>query len=297
MAGCQVRWHHRVMKHREDRRVALVTGASRGIGKATAISLARAGYDVAFTARTAHEGEGVVAPRLRRNGSATLAVPGSLETTKRLIVDCGAAALPISMDLLNMDSVRAAAATVHAKWGPVRVLVNNAIAHLPGSHDALADLELTELKAVLTANFAHQVVLTQAVLAGMVESGGGTIVNMSSGSATSDPPSAPSEGGWGLAYASSKAAFGRLSGAINAEYGHLGVRAFNVDPGFVVTEAAVARGGASRIADQGFEVDSERAAAEVIVWLAGHEEAGRFLGKNIWSPKLAAELGLLAHPE
>lgn len=297
MARCQVRWHHRVMEHQEDRPVALVTGASRGIGKATAISLARAGYDVAFTARTTHEGEGMVAPRLRKSGSSTHAVPGSLETTKSLIVDCGAAALPIPMDLLDIASVRAAAATVHEQWGPVRVLVNNAIAHLPGSHDALADLELAELRSVITANFAHQVVLTQAILAEMVESGGGTIVNMCSGSATSDPPSAPSEGGWGLAYASSKAAFGRLSGAINAEYRHLGLRAFNVDPGFVVTEAAVARGGASKIADQGFEADSERAAAEVIVWLAGHEEADRFLGKNIWSPKLAAELGLLASPE
>ena len=281
----------------ENRPVALVTGASRGVGRAIAISLSRAGYDVAFTARTAHEGEGVVPPRLRTPGSPMHAVPGSLETTKGLVEDCGAAALPLRMDLLDVDTVRAAAATVHERWGPVRVLVNNAIAHLPGSHDVLLDVELNELHAVIAANFAHQLVLTQEILPTMVSNGGGTIFNICSGSATSDPPSAPSEGGWGLAYASSKAAFGRLSGAVNAEYRHRGVRAFNVDPGFVVTEAAVARGGASKIAEQGFEVDSERAAAEVVAWLAGHDEADRFLGKVVWSPKLAADLGLLSPHE
>ncbi|MGP4022346.1 hypothetical protein [Actinomadura sp. 3N407] len=62
------------------------------------------------------------------------------------------------------------------------------------------------------------------------------MVNLCSGSATSDPPGPPGEGGWGVAYSASKAAFGRLAGAINAEYLGRGVRAFNLDPGFVVTE-------------------------------------------------------------
>ena len=54
--------------------------------------------------------------------------------------------------------------------------------------------------------------------------------------ATNDPPAPAGEGGWGLAYAMSKGAFHRLAGFLAVEYGHRGIRAFNLDPGFVVTE-------------------------------------------------------------
>ncbi|WP_207946382.1 hypothetical protein [Actinomadura sp. 7K507] len=56
-----------------------------------------------------------------------------------------------------------------------------------------------------------------------------------------------------MAYSASKAAFGRLAGAISAEYLGRGVRAFNLDPGFVVTEAGAARGGLASLQDEGYE--------------------------------------------
>ena len=77
-------------------KTALVTGASRGIGKATAVALARAGFDVAFTARTVHEGEG-----LDDSDSAGRSVPGSLDTTAALVTDAGQRALPVAMDLMR----------------------------------------------------------------------------------------------------------------------------------------------------------------------------------------------------
>ena len=64
--------------------------------------------------------------------------------------------------------------------------------------------------------------------------GGGTIIDMVSGSARLDPIAPPGEGGWGILYSASKAAFGRVAGGVNAEYRAAGVRAFNVDPGNVV---------------------------------------------------------------
>lgn len=276
------------MTSRPSRPRALVTGASRGIGRQTALVLARAGFDVAFTARTVREGEGQVPPRTSGDPAASYAVPGSLETTLAAITDCGVEALAVPMDLTSLDSVRAAAATVLDSWGRVDLLVNNAIHHLP--HARLLDLDPAVLSASLAANHVHQLALVQALLPAMVATGGGTIVNMCSGSATSNPPAPPGEGGWGLAYSSSKAAFGRIAGAVNVEYGDRGVRCFNVDPGFVVTESAAARGGAKEIAERGFESAADDAAGRVIAWLATHAEADRFLGKVIWSPKLAAEL-------
>jgi NAD(P)-dependent dehydrogenase (short-subunit alcohol dehydrogenase family) len=269
------------------KRVALVTGASRGIGRRTAVVLAQHGWDVAFTARTVEEGTGRVPAR---HGTAGVPVEGSLATTAALVEATGARALPIPMDLLDLGSVRAAAATVLGEWGRIDLLVNNAIAHVHGGHERLLAQDLGVAEQMMRGNYLHQVALAQAVLPGMVERRSGTIVQMASGSATTDPPAAPDEGGWGLAYAATKAAVGRLAGAVNAEYLSRGIRAFNVDPGFVVTEAMRARGGAEAIEDKGFELAADDAAGRVIAWLASDPGADRYLGKVIWSPTLAAKL-------
>lgn len=266
--------------------VALVTGASRGIGRQTALALARAGYDVAFTARTMHEGEGAVPPRTRAEEQAAIPVPGSLTTTAAAVEEHGVRALPVAMDLADADSVRAAARTVLDAWGRVDLLVNNAIAHLP--HARFLELDPEALLESLVANHVHQVVLVQALLPAMVEQGGGTIVDICSGSAVSDPPQPPGEGGWGLAYSSAKAAFGRIAGSVNAEYRRHGVRAFNLDPGFVVTEAAAARGGTQAIADQGVATVPMDAAGRAVVYLAGTPAADVHLGRTVKAAALLA---------
>ena len=69
-----------------------------------------------------------------------------------------------------------------------------------------------------------------------------------------------------------------------------GIRCFNVDPGFVVTEAMRARGGAEAIAEKGFDLAADDAAGRVIAWLASDPAADSWLGKVIWSPKLAQKL-------
>ncbi|MET0914492.1 MAG: SDR family NAD(P)-dependent oxidoreductase, partial [Acidimicrobiales bacterium] len=86
--------------------VALVTGASRGIGRATAIALAEKGFDVALGARTVHEGDG---RDDARPGSAPL--PGSLEATASAVEALGVRALPVRMDLHERESLTAGAAT------------------------------------------------------------------------------------------------------------------------------------------------------------------------------------------
>lgn len=268
-----------------------MTGASRGIGRRTALALAAAGHDVAFTARTLEEGEGRIPPR---HGTAeAIPVPGSLARTRAEIEALGARALPVPMDLLDRGGVTRAAETVLDAWGRVDVLVNNAVAHIAGTHERFLDLDVDVAERTVTGNYLNQIVLLQAVLPAMLDQGGGTIVNLCSGSATSDPPGPPGEGGWGVAYSASKAAFGRLAGAINAEFLGRGVRAFNLDPGFVVTEAGAARGGLDSLKDEGFEPTPEEAPAAAVVWLVTAQEADEFLGRVIWTPRLVADRSLL----
>lgn len=275
------------------RPVAMITGATRGIGRAIAVAFARAGFDVVITGRTVREGTGRVPPRIRRGENVEVAVAGSLESTAAEIATAGAEPLSVRMDLADRESVIDAAAQALRAFGRIDVLVNNAIAHLPGSHDPLRSLDARTVEEAMRANFTHQLLLVQQVLPHMAEHGGGVVVNVYSGSATTDPPGLPDAGGWGLAYSSSKAAFGRIAGAINAEYRERGVRAFNLDPGFVVTESGVARGGTANIAARGFDTASPGSAAAVAVHLATAPDADRLLGKVIRAPKLAADLGLL----
>jgi NAD(P)-dependent dehydrogenase (short-subunit alcohol dehydrogenase family) len=276
-------------------RFAVVTGATRGIGRHTALALARAGLDVAITGRTAVEGAGRIGPRVAGPGSGAaessdeVAVPGSLATTAAEIEALGRRCLPVALDLSSHASVPAAAQQILQTWGAPAVLVNNAIVHRP--HQRFLDSDAATLHATWTGNFAHQVAFTQAILPAMVAAGGGLIVDVVSSSATNDPPGPPGEGGWGLAYAASKAAFGRIAGVINAEYAGAGVRAFNLDPAFVVTESGAARGGTQSLTD-GFGSADPGAIGAVVAWLleAPAAESDRFLGKTIWAPTLAAKL-------
>lgn len=269
---------------------ALVTGATRGIGRQTALVLAEAGYDVAITGRTQVEGEGVIAARATSDDGRVHAVPGSLASTAAEIEARGAQALPVVMDLADEQSVTDAVDAVHAEWGAVDVLVNNGFVHLP--QQRLFEIDRASADAVWDGNFYHQVLLTRMVVARMLEGNGGLVANMVSGSATTDPRGLPGDGGWGLLYAASKAAFGRLAGIVNAEFAEAGVHAFNIDPGFVVTESGQARGGSKEIEDKGFASADPAASGQVIAWLAANRETGasEWLGRTVWAPKLALSL-------
>src|ERR1700736_2267252 len=120
---------------------AFVTGASRGIGKAIAVHLARAGFDVALTARSVKEGEEREhSSSLHRSDTSPL--PGSLSSSARLVEAAGVRSLIVPADLTDRASVIAAADTVEGKWGPVDVLVNNGRYVGPGHMDQFEDTPL-----------------------------------------------------------------------------------------------------------------------------------------------------------
>ncbi len=191
----------------------MVTGATRGIGKATAVALARSGWDVAVTGRTVREGDG----RDESDTGGGRLLPGSLEATGLALRAHGRRTLELVADLHNTDAVRAAAAAVVAEWGGVDLLVNNAVDTGPGSMVPVLDLTVAQFEAKLAANVVAQFVTVDELLPGMLEQGGGTILNVTSHTATADPPGPVGHGGWGLAYAASKAAFHRFAPLLAVE--------------------------------------------------------------------------------
>jgi NAD(P)-dependent dehydrogenase (short-subunit alcohol dehydrogenase family) len=271
--------------------VAIVTGASRGIGRAGALALAEAGFDVVVSARTVREGEGVAEPNSVREET-TLSVPGSLERTAEEIEERGQRALIVPMDLIDVASVTALPAAVMAEWGRIDVLFNNAIFRGVGTLDRITDLTVESMTNLLAGNFMNQILLIQQVIPHMLAAGGGTIIDMVSGSARLDPAGPPGEGGWGILYSASKAAFGRVAGGVNAEYRAQGIKAFNVDPGNVVTEARKAAKPDDEYSS-GYGSEPAEATGKVVAWLATDPTADKFLGKWIFAPKLCSDLGLL----
>ena len=248
-----------------DQRRALVTGATRGIGRATAVALATAGWDVAITGRTVRAGEG-------RDDSDTgqgRPLPGSLQETGALVRAEGVRCLELIADLHDHAALRRAVAQVIEGWGGVDLLVNNAVDTGAGSMVRVLDLTVDQLVAKLDGNVVAPVIMVQSVLPGMVERGAGTIVDVTSHTATADPPGPVGKGGWGLGYAASKAAFHRIAPLVAAELGDQGIRAFNVDPGYVETERQQVNAAALGLVGH-YSGAPPSVPAAAIAWLAEH---------------------------
>jgi NAD(P)-dependent dehydrogenase (short-subunit alcohol dehydrogenase family) len=181
--------------------VAIITGASRGLGLATARALAAQGWSVAADAR--HGGRLRDAARGSQAGR-VVAVPGD-------VTDAGHRA----------DLVAAA-----RDLGPIALLMNNA-SHLgPSPQPRLADYPEDELAAVYAVNVLAPVALTRLVIADL-QTAGGTVVNVSSDAAVE------AYDGWG-GYGSSKAALDQVSAILGAEHPEL--RVYALDPGDMRTE-------------------------------------------------------------
>lgn len=272
------------------RPVAMVTGASRGIGRACAVALAVAGFDVAFTARTAKEGDG----RDDSDAGGGVTIEGSLERTATEVEEHGARALPLIADLTDFASLEAAVAEVVAAWGRLDVLVLNAVHTGAGSMMRIADTAIDQLETKLRANALAQVVLVKAALPTMRAAGGGRIIAITSYAATHEPPAPVGEGGWGYAYAASKAAFHRLAGHLAVELGDEGIVAVNVDPGHVMTERMQAN--AARLGLEGrYRGAPPSAPAAAVAWLATSVEATALNGQTVDGLKLVLQHGL--HPD
>ena len=218
--------------------VAIVTGASRGFGKAVTAALLDRGWTVVTDARRAAE----------------------LETTARELDSTRLIALPGDVtDVSHRDALIAAA----TKTGPLRLLVNNASRLGPSPQPALADYPPSELWAVYQANVFAPIALIQAALPALTDNAG-VIINLTSDAAVEPYP------GWG-GYGSSKAALDQLSAVLAAEVPAVPVYAF--DPGDMRTEMHQAAFPGEDISDR---AEPESVVPAVLRLLDTRPAAGRY---------------------
>lgn len=274
-----------------DTKIAVVTGASRGIGKATALALADAGFDLVLAARTVRRGD-EHADMVRDAQGASL--PGSLEETREAVIAKGRRARVQRLDLLESKTLEALVNDTLAEWGHIDVLVNNAIYQGPGLMADFLDGPIEELEKVFQGNVIAQVRLTRLVLRGMIDRGDGIIVNLTSEAGMIDPPLKLAKGGWGFAHGATKAALHRMAGILHLEYGDRGIRAYNLEPGLVRSESLIASmGEASELEQLGIRSAPVEVPAAVIRWLCTAEEARAMSGENVHAQPFCKRNGLL----
>jgi len=134
-----------------ERRVAFITGASRGIGRGCALELARRGFDLVLTARTVTGAEGLEHSSTVRKSS-TAPLPGSLEQTAREVRALGVDALVVKLDLARREDWPAAVATALARFARIDVLVNNGRYVGPGHMDPFEDTPVDLIEQMLLCN-------------------------------------------------------------------------------------------------------------------------------------------------
>ncbi|WP_445157534.1 SDR family NAD(P)-dependent oxidoreductase [Halomonas sp. E14] len=277
-----------------SRRVAFITGASRGIGRATALAFARAGFDLVITGRTQVEGQLHEHALSRADGTP---LPGSLAETAQALKECGAEVLALPMDLLDSASVEASAQQALAHFGRVDVLINNAIYQGRDLNAPFMALTAETLTRVAQGYLIAPVLLTQALLPAMLSRSGGVVINITSGAGEKDPPLPADKGGWGYAYGAGKAAVSRLSGVLAREFGDQGIRAYTVNPGVVATEALQATLGEDGELARRYGAVSPALPAAVLLWLATAPEAESLQYRTLDAQPLARERGLFAERE
>jgi len=269
-----------------DRPVALVTGASRGIGASIAVELAAAGYDLAVAARTLNDTTRPAdyASPLKNLSTATL------QSVAEQVEARGGAALAVRMDLADLASVAAAADAVLERFGRCDVLVNNGVYQGAGADARFLDTPIEVFATHLRADVIAPGLLVQRLVPGMVSRGSGTVVNMSSYVVANDPPGTVDTDGWSLSYAAGKAGLDRFAGVLNQELADKGVKVFNVEPGFVAYGPAFSE---SLTKFPGRPVTPPEAIGAAVRWLLTTPEATRLLHKRIYLPAITQRYKLL----
>ncbi len=184
-----------------DGKVAIVTGASRGIGKAVAVGFAREGAKVAIAARSETEPK----PGLT----------GTIYETADEVKAAGAQALAIRTDVTDEAQVQAMVKKVLDTWGRVDILVNNAAVAAPGP---FVNITTKRWNLVMAVNIMGTFLCTKAVLPTMIKQRSGSIINT-----TSRAGSVRTKQVTGTAYGTAKAAIEQMTCRLAAEFGEYNI--------------------------------------------------------------------------
>jgi citronellol/citronellal dehydrogenase len=204
---------------RLDGKIAIVTGASRGIGRALAIGLADAGASVVCAARSEVESPGTL--------------PGTIHATVDAIRARGGDATAIRCDIGQAADITGLVDGTVDSYGGVDVLVNNA---MTPTRAPFVESTVDQWDESMRVNVRSLYVTCRAVMGPMAERGGGSVINISSGAA--DPAVVGMPPGY-LTYSVAKAALEKFSTTLAGELAPLGIAVNALRPGAVKTETAV----------------------------------------------------------
>ncbi len=252
-------------------RVALVTGASRGLGRHVAVECARAGADVTLLARTAREGG---------------KLPGSLERTAAEVEALGRRALAIPCDVCDDEAAADAVERAVREWGRLDLLVNNAGVI---SLTSLLETSPRRLDLLWRVNVRAPFVLMRAALPHMIRGGGGHVVNVVSLSCQARGNRVP----LGFpGYTATKAALLRLSQAAALE-----LRAQRVAVNALAPSGLVPTEGWQVASEERHELPNREPPeylGRAVVWIAA-QDPSRLSGRFLESQQVLAGAGILAH--
>ena len=259
-----------------ENKVAIVTGASRGIGKAIALGLAAAGAAVVVAARS--ETERAVAP-------------GTIYATAAEITALGGQALPVRCNVREEESIYAMTRQALDVFGAIDILVNNAGI---GSYRPFLESTLKEWDLTLDINLRATYIGCRAVAPLMVEQGGGSIINLSSHAAdhifssTLNVDAADGVALVGQAYGVAKAAVERLTWGLSAELGPHNIAVNCLKP----LRPVLTEGFQAQRPDADFSTWAPpETMVKAAVFLAGQDGQG-LSGAIVTAEELAQRLGL-----
>lgn len=213
-------------------KVALVTGASRGIGRRTALMLAERGADVVVTARTVKEGN----------------LPGTVEDTAAQIKALGRRALAVAADMGREEDLDRLVATLLDQFGGVDILINNAgVTQLDSWSSPLLEIPREDWYYQFAVNLHAPFILTQLLVPVMERRGGGRILNVTAGCAEvyrqpEEPPFREAIGDFRMAapaYLASKRGLDRFGNVVAPELARKNIAIIGVMPGLTASELTV----------------------------------------------------------
>ncbi|MCB2080119.1 MAG: SDR family NAD(P)-dependent oxidoreductase [Novosphingobium sp.] len=265
-------------------KVAIITGASRGVGKQNALDFVRRGVKVVLAARTVDPDE---------------TLPGTLGETMQQIEALGGEAIAVQTDLASESDLRRLVDAAVERFGGVDILVNNAAATAGPIWDKRF-LELTreEWLYQFDVNVHAPFTLTQLCVPIMERRGGGRIINLTTGSGevfrqAEEPVKLAAQGGFSLdvpGYYASKRALDRLGNCIAPQLAEKNIFVIGMNPGLVATELV-----AIRVAEAGLD-DSVAVPMTVpsrmIIYFAACTDPAEYTGRLFFAERELADMGI-----